>query len=233
MDRKDALRKIRACLARAEGSSFPEEVARALSQARALMVRFNVDQPELLAAGVAEKDVRSQAKRRPAGYECALASMVAESFGCDTLFKTRPRADNRDIEGLWVFVGAGAGADVAAYTFTVLRRQLAKGRAEYSATKLKRYRKNKLAAADAFCDGWVLAVYRLLNAGPPPAHDMTAVQAYMLTHHAQLGVLKPSERDLPERHSPNLHRHHGYRRGSDARVHTAVAGTAQQALLLL
>jgi hypothetical protein len=162
MDRVTALRKIQKCLSLSK-SSEPHEAARALEQAQKLMEQFNVDHPEILAAGVAEGTAKSRATKSPPAYEMMLANAVCDSFGCKLVFMGGAAAYR--IDGMYRFIGVGAAGEVAGYTFSVLARKLTAARAEYTAAKLARYRKNKVAAADEFCVGWVRAVAR---AAPAP-----------------------------------------------------------------
>jgi hypothetical protein len=224
MNRNDALRKIRACLARAKGSTFPEEAARALAQAQALMARFDVEQPELLAAGVDEHWSRSRAAQRPPQYEVSLASLVARMFGC-RLFFSRKRA-GAGVAGGYSFVGAGSTAEIAAYSYAVLSRQLTKARAEYTATHLKRYRKNKVAAADEFCAGWVLAAGRNAPAAVLTDDRHKAIDAYMSLHHSSLGELTTTSRALANPERAEWHGMNGWIAGHGAHVHAGIGQAA-------
>lgn len=220
MNRDDALRKIRACLARAEGSTFAEEAARAMAQARALMARFDIEQPELLATGVDEHWARSRAAQRPPQYEVALANLVARMFGCRLIFARR--RTGIDVAGGYSFVGVSSTAEIAAYSYTVLSRQLMKARNDYAQTHLKRYRKNKIAAADEFCTGWVLAAGRHV---PTPAitdDRRQAIDAYTSLHYPSLSTLAPTTRALANPERAERHSMNGWAAGHGAVVHAGL-----------
>jgi hypothetical protein len=63
------------------------------------------------------------------------------------------------------FVGRGADPEIAAYAFTVLRRKLRDARSVYIAGRLRRCRPGrKRQRADAYCEGWVMAIYHKVAA---------------------------------------------------------------------
>lgn len=216
MTRDDALRKIRACLARAEGSTFPEEAARAMAQAQALMARFDIEQPELLAAGVDAHWSRSRAAKCPPQYEVMLANVVSRMFSCRLVFS--PKYVGATMAGGYQFIGAASTAEIAAYSYSVLNRQLLGARAEYTRTHLKRYRKNQVAAADEFCMGWVNAVGRNAPAAAITDGRREAIDAYMSLHFPQLGQLATTSRALTNSDHAARHARNGWIAGHGARV---------------
>lgn len=222
MNRDDALRKIRACLARAEGSTFPEEAARAMAQAQTLMARFDIEQPELLAAGVDQHWSKGRAPKRPPQYEVSLANLVARMFGCKLIFDRR-WIDGK-LAGGYSFVGAGSSAEIAAYSYAVLSRQLTQARADYTATHLKRYRKNKVAAADEFCIGWVQAADRHAPATALTDDRRKAIDAFMSLNYPSLGELTTTTRALANPERAARHGANGWIAGHGAHVHAGLGG---------
>jgi len=229
MDRETALRKIQKCLNLSK-SSEPHEAARALAQAQKLMEEFSVDHPELLAVGVTEGGAKSRAMKNPPAYEVRLARAVADSFGCNMLFAAGFAMAR--IDGMYRFIGVGPAAQVAGYTFTVLARKLTTARAEYAANKLARYRKNKVAAADQFCDGWVLAVANAVPAALGDDARDTSLAAYMARTYPELGEMKPRRRELANVSRATDHRVNGYIEGKKAKVASAIASTQPAQLAL-
>ena len=229
MDRAAVLRKIQACLNRAK-SSNPNEAAIALRQAQAMMEKYGVDHPELLSVGVERHWARSRAKERPPQYEVFLASTVGRMFGCDIVFTNETRGMNW--AGGYTFIGTGASAEIASYTYAVLSRQLTAARKQYSDVHLKRYRKNKVAAADAFCGGWVAAV---AEKAPIPAltdDRRAAIDAYKAQQFSKTSELNSSKREMTGRQEPGAHLHLGYLEGSKAKVNTGLRGAGTQQSLL-
>ena len=225
MDKKTAIEKIRKCLALAK-SSEPHEAAAAMRQAQALIKQFGVENPELLAAAVSEDWAKSGASKTPTRYEVVLASTVASAFGCDLVFSRQLNKSGFAIDGGYSFIGIAPSPEVAVYTYTVLRRQLLKARAEYIKSALKRYSKNKIAAADLFCEGWIVAVRRLIAAVAPSAEQARAIDAYMRINHATLGTVAPREAAGGKSVSAMNHKSSGYMEGQHARLDRGVTGAA-------
>ena len=221
MDRDTALRKIQKCLNLSK-SSEPHEAARALQQAQKLMEQFDVEHPELLAAGVDEGDAPSRARKNPPFYEVRLANVLADSFGCNMLFF--PGTSGAGTSGLYRFIGVGAAAQVACYTFSVLARKLTAARTEYTKTKLARYKRNKVAAADEFCSGWVRAVSSAVHDAPADDTRDASLVAYMGREYSNLGEMKPRRRELANAARAIDHRISGFVEGKKAHVNTGISG---------
>lgn len=217
MDKQTAMKKIQKCLALA-ASSEPHEAAAALRQAQKLMTQFGIDHPELLAAGVSEDWAKSAATKIPARYEVNLASIVADAFSCELLFGRKLNATATGFVGAYSFIGVAPSPEVAAYTYTVLNRQLKKARAVYIKIALKRHRKNKTAAADMFCLGWVQAVRNLIDVAVPTPEQTLAIDSYMRINHAKTTTLEPRNRELGNGGRALNHAGHGYAAGRRATV---------------
>jgi len=188
MNRDDAIRKIQFCLNIARRGQA-HDAATALRQAQAMMARYGIDHPEILAASVGEIRVTAGAASRLAVYESQLAALVARACGCEVIFVSRWE------QGKWAFVGCPPGLDIAAYSMQVLLRQLLKARRAYMDAKLKRHKKqNKTIRADAYCEAWVQTVSSLLCTYETNEEQAQVIDAYMNQHHPQLGKLRPTSR---------------------------------------
>lgn len=229
MDRDTALRKIQKCLALSK-SSEPHEAARAMQQAQALMRQFEIEHPELQAIGVQSQWQKSRATRKPPSYEVMLARVVANAFSCDMLFDYQWH--NSKVAGGYSFVGMGAKAEVASYSFSVLARKLTAARSQYASTALKRYRKNKVAAADEFCVGWVLGVKQNVLPSAPSDEEQLALTAYMETNYPDLQKLATSRRELTDSRRSDGHKLVGAIVGSQEQLHQGLSGGAQDVLKL-
>lgn len=178
MDHSKALDKIKKCL-RLAASSNPHEAAAAMRQARALMEKYRIEDADVLMADVQAHGARSGSKVTPPRWEAALAACVARAYACRLFF----------VEGLgeWRFIGEMA--EVAGYTMTLLLRQVRQARRDYIADKLKRCKAaTKTKRADLFCDAWVFAVRRQVQAFAGLEEPSQAVEAYMLKHHPDLST---------------------------------------------
>lgn len=230
MDKATAIDKIRKCLA-LSASAEPHEAAAALRQAQKLMEQHQVDHTELLAAGVTEHWARSCATKVPPRWEVALASLVAGAFSCEIIFTRRLNSPCTAFLGGYAIIGTAPAPEVAAYTFKVLARQLKAARVRYMQVALKRHRKNRVAAADQFCVGWVVAVRGLVAAMAPTAAQVLAIDAYTRVNYAKTSSLAPSNRQLT---GPRTTEHGaiGYIVGQQAQLHRGVAGAASELPLL-
>lgn len=224
MDRDTALRKIQKCLNLSK-SSEPHEAARAMQQAQKLMEQFNVEHPELLAVGVQEGTSPSRATKTPPSYEVRLARVVADSFRCKMLFA--PGSTSARVGGSYCFIGVGTAAEVAGYTFTVLARKLTMARVQYTKNKLGKYRKNKVAAADEFCVGWVRAVAVCAPGTPADVEMDASLIAYMTATYPDLGTLTPRQRELANIERASDHRFNGFLEGKKTKVNVGI-GNARE-----
>lgn len=222
MDKETAINKIRKCLALA-GSSEPNEAAAALRQAQKLMQQFGIDHPELLAAGIGEEWAKAGASKSPPKYEAQLAWIIGQAFNCSPVFSPRVNTARTALVGGYVFIGAQPSPEVASYTFEVLRGKLTKARAAYIETALKRYRKNKTAAADKFCEGWVGAVYSLVNVTESTPEHVAALAAYM-DRRGATATLNTRSRELTTGGSGYGHQFVGYAEGKKVELHKGVGG---------
>ncbi|MCH2092683.1 MAG: DUF2786 domain-containing protein [Pseudoxanthomonas sp.] len=167
MSRDQALRKILACL-RLAGSSNPTEAATALRQARALMDKYGLTEADATAAEI--RDVEAVTGFRGGMVPrsmLALAGMVADGYRCtlvvDRGFKTVIR-----------FFGANADPEVAAYAFTVLRRQLASDKSKHLARVRKRA--NRERRGEEFAAGWIHAIRAMFPQADLPAGREDAIR---------------------------------------------------------
>jgi hypothetical protein len=228
MDKDTALRRIRKCLA-LSASNEPEEAAAAMRQAQKLMEQFNIEHPELQASTASHQWVKSRAKARPPLYEVHMANVLAKGFGCDLIFSQEWLS--ADLHGGYNFIGVAPAPEIASYTFTVLRRKLLQARADYTAIALKRYRKNKVAAADAFCTGWaVSACGKVLPAAPVP-EQVRAIAAYRAREFGATSVTKGNDRAVAVKSLPDHHKMRGYIAGDKVTVQPGVGGAAAPAQL--
>ncbi|MFT0531636.1 DUF2786 domain-containing protein [Castellaniella hirudinis] len=189
MDKDDVIRKIKACLDMAR-SGEANEAANAMRQAQALMLKYGIDHPDILAASVSEIPVKASANERPALYESQLAVLIGRASGCQVVFSTGGWNP-----GQWLYIGCSPSVEVASYSMDVLMRQLRKSRREYMDTELRRFKKkNKTIRADAYCNAWVQKVSRLLTNYEQTEEQEQAVAAYMLKKHPNLGDLRSTDR---------------------------------------
>ena len=143
MTRDGAMKKVLKCL-RLAASSNPHEAAAALRQARKLMQEHGLDEADAHASEIrrAQAKTRSQGAMPPRSL-VQLISIIGDGFRCEVLVRMNPMTRSTTVQ----FFGANADAQIAAYAFDVLRRQLDKDRAAH--TRRVRKRSNKAARGES------------------------------------------------------------------------------------
>lgn len=193
MNKKEAIEKIKKCLA-LSASSNEHEAETALRQAQALMAKHGIYEADMLAAGVSETYAKSGALRQPPNWESRLAGRVANAFGCNIIFK------GGMYKSKWAFIGVGVSPEIATYAFEVLFKQLKRQRALHIKTALKRCKTNtKTRRADLFCEGWVQAVAGKLNSFAGNEEQDAQISAYMQLTYPSLVDMKTRNRNKSER----------------------------------
>jgi len=227
MNKKDAIEKIKKCLA-LSASSNEHEAETALRQAQALMAKFGIDEEDMLAAGVSEAYAKAGALRQPANWESRLAGRIADAFGCNIIFKGSMNISS------WTFIGCGASPEVAKYAFEVLFRQLKRQRAEHIKTVLKRCKTvTKTRRADLFCEGWVHAVAGKISSFAGSEKQDAQIDAYMQITYPSLVTMKTRNRNKKASLSNRDFNDYaaGRNNGNDAELNHGVSGQQNQGLI--
>lgn len=210
---KALLAKIRKCLA-LSSSCNEHEAAAALAKARALMEEHGITDAMLEMAEVEEATARASRTMRPPRWESILGQAVCRALGVVQFV---------DAIGDRTFVGRGPSAEIASYAFAALFRRLKAARAEYVKTKLRRCGPGrKRARADAFCEGWVLAVHEKIRALAPQRGEDEAVSQYLVERYP--GLQTVTSRGASSKRTDN-DRWRGYERGSCEELHSGVHGS--------
>jgi hypothetical protein len=219
-DREAVMRKIRACL-RLSKSSNANEAATALRQAQALMAAHDLSERDIELSELETSDARTRSRggEVPVGV-WLLAVWVGRAFTCSAMqaYDFESRAN---VSTVIRFVGRAGRAEVAAYSFEVLRRQLERD----IATHLRRVRKraNKIARREGFSVAWVQAIRMKLGLEDLPEAESQAHRAFMDRAGARttkVTVSGGTERD----------RLAGFVAGSTAQLNPGVAGASTRAL---
>ncbi|WP_198098618.1 DUF2786 domain-containing protein [Xanthomonas citri] len=174
MDRETAIRKVKACLRLGE-SANAHEAARAVSQARALMEKFGLSAEDVGDITFVSAGTRARGAK-PLLSVILLAGVIARGYRCTVVTERfcggfRAQGSTTKV----VFVGRVADAEIAAYAFTVLRRQMDAERLAH--VSRVRIAKNQAERGEMFAQGWVYAVGTLfpaavLEEGEKRQHDL-------------------------------------------------------------
>ena len=196
MNRDDALRKIRACLARAS-SANENEAAAAMRQAQTLMREHGLDADGVELASVKEHDARA-CFQPILGWEAELVGMIADAFGCEVVSTVKADIEHLSMRALryWRLIGVNAAAEVAAYAFEVLSAQCVKARRAHICRQSKNCKPaTKAARGDLFAMGWVRAVRDLVERFAGSGHNAELVERYMRQRYPSLGKARVQHRD--------------------------------------
>ena len=153
MDKQAVLEKIKKCLALSK-SANEHEAAQAMKQAQALMKKYEVDAVDVALSEVSEKGGDRQMAFKLAMWQWNVANMVADIFGCKS-YKLRKTM---------MFYGLGNRAEIAAYAFDVVYRQISAARREFLKTCRARKPSNRTYLADQFCNGWMMGAWSVVKA---------------------------------------------------------------------
>lgn len=231
--RKRLLEKVRKLLALAGNNPNEHEAAAALARAQQLMADHGLDDVDVAASAIGDTLASAKIAQRPPVWEHALAALIGDAFGVRPVRSSAWDRATFTSTYHWRFFGLEARAEVAAYAYDVLRRQLMKARTAYIATRLRRVKKasTKTARADVFCQGFVEGVARLVRAMAMPATEAAAIDRYIAERFG-----KPERLEARNRVG-EMRAHHvddywsGHASGEDARLHHGVGGAAARPAL--
>ncbi len=178
-DTDNIIRKIEKCLALSR-SSNEHEAAAALRQANKLMAAYNITAEALTGAQIGTFKAKTDSWTRPPAWEMHLIGAIKRAFGCDAIlnigyggYRDRSKNTLTTVE----YIGVKYQAELAAYTHEVMRKQVERARAKYTAG-LEGYRRGeKMAAGETFCQEYVGAVSTQIIELAVPEEQEVAIKA--------------------------------------------------------
>jgi len=181
--RKRALDKIKKCFALAKSSNAHEADA-AMRQAQKLMDKFKFELGDVHASRAEEFTLKvGKGKSMPARWVRMLAATVAKAFGCINLY-----GYGRSGQTL-TFIGDTGTAEMAAYAYEVLARQLTDSRRNYLSGLQFASPSNKRRAGDLYAESWITSVARRVEEFAGVSEEVErAISAYMSKHHPDVPV---------------------------------------------
>lgn len=189
--RKRALDKIKKCFALAKSSNAHEADA-AMRQAQKLMDKFKFELGDVHASRAEEFTLKvGKGKSMPARWVRMLAATVAKAFGCINLY-----GYGRSGQTL-TFIGDTGTAEMAAYAYEVLARQLTDSRRNYLSGLQFASPSNKRRAGDLYAESWITSVARRVEEFAGVSEEVErAISAYMSKHHPDVPVGKMKRRKV-------------------------------------
>lgn len=233
MNRDEALRKIKKCLAMSR-SANEDEAATALRQAQKLMEQFKLEDTDISLMDVGEAKARASSTAANA-WELRLVRLIADAFGCEQFAQITGDyngAGNYTRKRFWVFVGIGAAHTIAAYACDVLVRQCARQRMAHIAKQPRNCKTiTKTVRGDQFATGWVAGVEGKVQAFAQPAGDKQLLLTYIEREHGELETCEVRN-TLKGRKVGFGHFAAGFHAGESAQLQRGIGGMPAQGLLI-
>ena len=224
----DVLRKIKRCMD-LSNSSNDNEAALALKHMQALMDKHGVTSSHVMAYDVTEHSTKLNVLERPANWVITLHTTIGQAMDCESVIR---RGGNEKAK--LVYLGIGSTPEIAGYAFEVMLRKLKADRAEFIKTKLSRYKTaNKTKLADAYCEGWVINVYRKVKNLNPNLEVKEKIKAYQETKMPELEddkLYSPKSRIKTGDDKAQIAANMGFEKSKDVDLFAAT-GHTQQALI--
>lgn len=195
MNRDDALKKIKKCLALGK-SANQHEAGAAMRQAQKLMAEHLVSPDDIALADVTMKSCSTRTNSTPA-WEARLAAVVAEAFGCEVIWTRSARVLQYKVfySRAVIFYGVGNAPEIAGYAWDVLSRQCAKGRLAHIRSQSQRCKPITLTArGDQYALGWVCGVMEKLERFAAPEKTTLLLEQYKAANWPDSTTAKPKDR---------------------------------------
>lgn len=173
MDKQKIIDKIHKCLRLSE-SGNPNEAASALRQAQALMRKFGIHEKDVLTATVNEVSAGSGGYYNPPYWSIALSELVAQAFDCRAYISRK-----EEERPFFRFIGVDYSASVAAFTFTVLFRQLHRARRVYMKELAIDDRQERFRQGNVFAQAWLFRIARTVAEFAANPASQIAIDAYV------------------------------------------------------
>ena len=186
MDRLKIIDKIHKCLRLSE-SGNSNEASAALRQAHALMRKYGINEEDVQAPEVNEASADSGGYFNPPYWAVALSELIAQAFECRAYISRR-----HEQRPVFRFIGLHCSAMIAAYTFTVLYRQLRRSRRTYMDSLDSDDKSERLRQGNVFAQAWLFRIARTVAEFVPGQGNEKAIEEYVK---ANYGEIEDFERD--------------------------------------
>lgn len=175
MDKKKVLDKIKKCLALSK-SANEYEAAQALRQAQALMEKYEVNAVDIALSEVSEQKVDRKMAFKLANWQWRVANMIADVFGCQSYQRGKTM----------MFYGIGNRAEISAYAFDVVYRQISADRRKFLKTCRARKPAHRTYLADQFCDGWIMGAWEKVRKFEMSDEEKAIMDGYKKKEHPDM-----------------------------------------------
>ena len=236
------LRRLKKVLALTE-SAEPGEAAAALKQAKSIMDKYGLDAVDARASDVHRSESKLGGSDVPA-WESRLISVVKDVLGVAVLIRRQEKAKGHTRKrATAIFIGEGSQAQIATYTFEVLRRQLVvsmKKAVESLEAELRLLPEAKKCAIelkitpkqrDAYATTWCMAVHQKI-------HGMVSEPSEAVVRYIEAMNVEPvnstKKRSARPKDDPlgDYMLSKGLRDGRDAQLHRGMGTSSENTPLL-
>lgn len=219
MDKEKVLDKIKKCLALGK-SANEHEAAQALKQAQALMRKYEISDADVALSDIGEQRGGRKMAFKLAQWQWNVANMVADVFGCECYMLGKTM----------MFYGLGNRAEIAAYAFEVVYRQITAARRNFLKTCRARKPAHRRYLADQFCDGWMCGAWEVVKSFEMPAEEKAVMDAYTKKKHPDMVVAATRDAKTSKLQG-SYAQFEAWRSGADAgknvQLHHAMNGTEE------
>ena len=175
MDKKKVLDKIKKCLALSK-SANEYEAAQALRQAQALMEKYEVNAVDIALSEVSEQKVDRKMAFKLANWQWRVANMIADVFGCQSYQRGKTM----------MFYGIGNRAEISAYAFDVVYRQISADRRKFLKNCRARKQAHRTYLADQFCNGWIMGAWKTVKKFEMSDEEKAVMDRYAKKEHSDI-----------------------------------------------
>lgn len=233
-DLTSVMRRLRKIMALSK-SSNPGEASAALHQAQVLMAKHNLTAQAVEQSEITESTVKTSGSDLPE-WESHLAVVVSNALGVEILVESqRKQRGLRRKNASIVFVGKGCSTQIAAYSYSVLKKQMladlqtlmnkAGANLGVKVTILK----TSPAQRNAYALGWCQAAYNKVRA-IKPGMDPCVTEYVKQRSSGEQAKIRDSKKMSDERKAAFASL--GYEHGKNARLNAAMNNGLQVPLLV-
>ncbi|HHK6007091.1 TPA: DUF2786 domain-containing protein [Neisseria subflava] len=175
MDKEKILDKIKKCLALSK-SANEHEAAQALKQAQALMGKYEVNAVDIALSEVSEQKADRKMAFKLANWQWSVATMISDVFGCQSYKRGKTM----------MFYGIGNRAEISAYAFDVVYRQISAERRKFLKTCRARKQAYRTYLADQFCNGWIMSAWEIVKKFEMSDEEKAVMDRYAKKEHSDM-----------------------------------------------
>lgn len=189
--RARALERVKKCFALAKSGNVHEAEA-AMRQAQKLMDKFKFEMGDVDASRAEEFRLKiSEGTGNPARWIRSLAVTVGQAFGCVSFYATGAQGQSL------IFIGDTGAAEMAAYAYEVLVRQLKLTRKAYLSQFTFASASRRRRAGEVYAESWVSSVaVRVQEFAGVTEEVERAIKAYVEKSYPDVKVGRMNRRKL-------------------------------------